>query len=60
MIELNNQDLRVLRLIYEGNSNKQISEELGITRGAVMFHVSKLFHYYGVKTRTELRTVLNR
>ena len=55
MNELNDQDRKVLRLIHEGKSDKRIAEELGITRGAAMFHVRRLFHYYGVKTRTELR-----
>lgn len=55
MNELNDQDRKVLRLIQEGKSNQQISDELQIRHEAVSFHVRRLFHYYGVKTRTELR-----
>lgn len=55
MNEPNEQDQRVLRLIQEGESNRQIGDQLQIRHEAVSFHTRRLLDSYGVKTLMELR-----
>jgi len=44
--------LQVLRLMAEGNSNKQISQIVGISEATVKYHTSQLFKLLSVKNRT--------
>lgn len=44
--------LQVLNLMAEGNSNKQISQIVGISEATVKYHTSQLFKLLSVKNRT--------
>jgi len=44
--------LQVLRLMAAGNSNKQISQIVGISEATVKYHTSQLFKLLGVRNRT--------
>jgi len=44
--------LQVLRLMAAGNSNKQISQIVGISEATVKYHTSQLFKLLTVKNRT--------
>ena len=44
--------LQVLQLMADGNSNKQISQIVGITEATVKYHTSQLFRLFGVRNRT--------
>lgn len=44
--------LQVLHLMAEGNSNKQISQIVGISEATVKYHTSQLFKLLSVKNRT--------
>ena len=44
--------LQVLQLMADGNSNKQISQIVGITEATVKYHTSQLFRLLGVRNRT--------
>lgn len=44
--------LQVLQLIAAGNSNKQISQVVGISEATVKYHTSQLFKLLSVKNRT--------
>jgi DNA-binding NarL/FixJ family response regulator len=44
--------LQVLNLMAEGNSNKQISQIIGISEATVKYHTSQLFKLLSVKNRT--------
>lgn len=44
--------LQVLRLMADGNSNKQISQIVGISEATVKYHTSQLFRLLSVKNRT--------
>jgi DNA-binding NarL/FixJ family response regulator len=41
-----------LQLMADGNSNKQISQIVGITEATVKYHTSQLFKQLDVKNRT--------
>lgn len=57
--------LQVLQLMADGNSNKQISQIVGISEATVKYHTSQLFKLLGVKNRTscvkeaQLRGLIN-
>lgn len=44
--------LQVLQLMADGNSNKQISQIIGISEATVKYHTSQLFKLLSVKNRT--------
>lgn len=44
--------LQVLKLMADGNSNKQISQIIGISEATVKYHTSQLFKLLNVKNRT--------
>lgn len=50
---LSEQELRVLYLIAEGNSNKQIADQLFIAESTVKSHASSIYTKLNVKRRTE-------
>ena len=49
---LGQKQVRVLKLLAHGNSNKQISTIVGISEATVKYHTSQLFKLLGVKNRT--------
>jgi DNA-binding NarL/FixJ family response regulator len=51
-IQLSRKQLDVLQLMADGNSNKQISQIVGITEATVKYHTSQLFKQLDVKNRT--------
>jgi diguanylate cyclase (GGDEF)-like protein len=51
--ELSDRELDVLKLIAEGKSNSQISEELFITVNTVRFHLANIYQKLSVSNRTE-------
>lgn len=60
MNELNEQDLRVLRLYAQNKTISQIAETLGIRFEAAHFHVRRLHNFYGTKRRGELADIARR
>jgi len=51
--ELSDREIEVLRLIAEGKSNSQISEDLFITVNTVRFHLANIYQKLSVSNRTE-------
>jgi DNA-binding NarL/FixJ family response regulator len=51
--ELTPRELQVLRLIAEGQSNKEIARALGISEHTVKFHVNAILGKLNVQSRTE-------
>jgi len=51
--ELTPRELQVLRLMAEGQSNKTIARELGISEHTVKFHVNAILGKLSVQSRTE-------
>jgi DNA-binding NarL/FixJ family response regulator len=51
---------RVLDLLAEGRSNRQIGELLGLTEGTVKIHVSAIMKAMGVSNRAEAALLANR
>ncbi|MDZ4179828.1 MAG: helix-turn-helix transcriptional regulator [Coriobacteriia bacterium] len=50
-LALTGREAQVLRRLLDGQTNKQIAHELGITAKTVEFHVSKLLKKHGVSSR---------
>jgi LuxR family maltose regulon positive regulatory protein len=50
---LSEQELRVLRLVASGMSNRETAEELYVTVGTVKKHLNNIFGKLGVKSRTQ-------
>ena len=48
----------MLELAITGRSNKEISSELGVSLSTVKGYMSKLFEKYGVRSRSELTSVV--
>jgi len=51
---------RVLELLAEGSSNRQIGELLGLTEGTVKIHVSAIMKAMGVNNRSEAALMVSR
>lgn len=51
--ELSEQEMRVLSLVAEGNTNKEIARTLHLSNGTVRNYVSNLLHKLGVSNRAE-------
>ncbi len=51
--DLSERELEVLRLVSEGKSNSQISEQLFISINTVRFHLANIYQKLGVSNRTE-------
>lgn len=51
--ELTEQELRVLALVAEGRTNKEIARDLHLSNGTVRNYVSSLMHKLGVGNRAE-------
>jgi DNA-binding NarL/FixJ family response regulator len=54
---LTDRELEVLRLIRDGNRNKQIASELGIAETTVNFHIKNLVDKLGANDRTHAVTI---
>ncbi len=52
-IRLGPRERRVLELLAQGASNKEIARELGISEGTVRTHLERLYRKLGVRSRTE-------
>lgn len=51
---------RVLALLAEGCSNREIAESLGLAEGTVKVHVSRIFRALKVSSRSQVLLVLSR
>jgi DNA-binding NarL/FixJ family response regulator len=51
---LSARELSVLRYVFEGLSNKEIGQQLGISEGSVKAALQQLFTRTGVRTRSQL------
>lgn len=58
--ELTPRELQVLRLIAEGQSNKTIARELGISEHTVKFHVNAILGKLNAQSRTEAVVIATR
>ncbi|MEW5888167.1 MAG: response regulator transcription factor [Pseudomonadota bacterium] len=52
--------MRVLELLIQGKSNREIGELLGLTEGTVKIHVSKIFKALNVSSRAQAMVALSR
>jgi DNA-binding NarL/FixJ family response regulator len=52
--ELSKRERAVLRYVFEGMSNKEISQKLGVSEGSVKAALQQLFARTGVRTRSQL------
>ncbi|MGE5674434.1 MAG: response regulator [Mycobacterium leprae] len=50
---LSERELEVLRLVADGQRNKEIADELGITERTVKAHLASIFNKLGVTSRAE-------
>lgn len=53
-LELPPQQARVVDLVLEGLSNREIAQRMGISPHTVCNHLKPVFLRYGVKSRAEL------
>lgn len=53
-VGLNARDLRILDLLLQGNTNKEIAEEMGLAIGTTKNHISGLLAAFGVTSRARL------
>jgi DNA-binding NarL/FixJ family response regulator len=51
---------RVLALLAEGRSNREIAESLGLAEGTVKVHVTRIFRALKVNSRAQVLLVLSR
>ena len=59
-VQLTPRELTTLRLMADGQSNKEIGVSLGISERTVKTHLSHLFEKLGVTSRTEAVRVATR
>lgn len=52
--DLTSMEIRVIKLMVDGKSNKEIAEELSFTEGTVKNKVSKMLSKLGLKDRTQV------
>jgi len=57
---LSGRELHVLALVASGSTNREISENLGLSEQTVKNHLSSIFHKLGVSNRTEAVTYATR
>jgi two-component system, NarL family, nitrate/nitrite response regulator NarL len=53
-ISLTDRDRKVLRMLLEGNSNKEIAEQLSLSESSAKAALQQLFAKTGVRTRSQL------
>jgi DNA-binding NarL/FixJ family response regulator len=46
--------MRIAQLVAQGRTNREIAQELTRSVKTVEWHLSRLFRFYGVRSRTEL------
>ena len=51
---LNDRQKEVLALVCQGNRNKEIAHQLGLSERTIKWYISQLFLIFGVSSRTEL------
>jgi|HubBroStandDraft_6_1064221.scaffolds.fasta_scaffold21648_8 LuxR family transcriptional regulator of spore coat protein len=51
---LTRRERQVYQLLLRGQTNKEISNALGITERTARFHVSNILHKFGVANRIEI------
>lgn len=51
---------RVLELVAQGKSNREIGELLGLAEGTVKVHMSAIFRALGVQSRAQAMVIINR
>ncbi len=56
---LTNAQTRVLALLVEGRSNREVAESLGLAEGTVKVHVTRIFRAFKVGSRAQLLTLLS-
>ena len=49
----NSYEMAIVTLIAEGQTNRQIAHQLGISERAIRFHLEQLYKRWGVNTRTQ-------
>ena len=59
-VQLTPRELTALRLMVDGQSNKEIAQSLGISERTVKTHIGHLFEKLGVTSRTEAMRVATR
>lgn len=53
LADLGRREVEVLRALAQGQSNKAIARELGITESAIKLHLNSIFRRLGVTNRTQ-------
>lgn len=56
-MKLTNRELEVLSLLAKGNSDKQIAQELKISRRTVQTHMGRIYGKFGVNNRVSAATI---
>jgi len=54
--ELNDREVRILRLLVDGATNREVGEQLHLSHNTIKFHIRQLLQKAGVSNRTELAT----
>ena len=54
MIKLTKQEEKILDLLVQGKTNKEIAEEIFVSVHTVKLHLEKLFDKFSVKNRVQL------
>jgi two-component system nitrate/nitrite response regulator NarL len=53
-VRLTKREVEVLKLLFRGDSNKEIANRVGLTERTVKYHVSSLLLKFGLPTRVRL------
>jgi len=54
-VELTEHEKDILKLIFAGDSNKEIAQKLSMNENTIKLHVSKLYEKYGVSGEKNAR-----
>lgn len=60
MSGLNRSEAKIVALIGEAKTNKEIAHEVGLTYGTVKAYMARIFRKTGVTNRTELALMYQR